>query len=88
MVGKPFVISTLAIGTPDPVNLDRVVTFQKAADSNQRREKDGKFHIAFIRDENSVGPKTIVWRYNSEENRDCEYDVLVSRYAEKLEKTV
>ncbi|PHS03981.1 MAG: hypothetical protein COA88_14615 [Kordia sp.] len=81
-----FTISMLAIGTPDPVNLSRTFTFLKHKSPDQKQSDVGKYQILFVRDENSVSPRETAWKYNNEENRDCEYEALVSKYGVKLEK--
>jgi len=78
-----IVVSTLATGTPDPVNLEQMVTFFK--DKDQRLQPSmGSFKLVFQKGINSAGPKEIVWNYTKEEDRDCEYDKLIEQNGTKL----
>lgn len=83
MTGKPFILSKLAIGDPDPINPKTIVTFLKFEEP--RISSKGRYQIKFIRDENSVGPKELIWKYSKPEDRDCEYDKIKELYGQVVE---
>lgn len=74
---KPFIHSTLAEGDPDPVNYNDVFTFRKTKEISTGKTKS-KFFIEFNRDENSSSPKTIIWKYINECDRNNEFDKILS----------
>jgi len=78
MLDKPFLVSEKGIGSPDPLNMNKVVSFAKHEDDGiQSANKPGRNQIRFTRDENSVGPKEVFWKFESEADRDSEYDKIV-----------
>jgi len=79
-MGVQFVLSTLGTGTPDPVNLEEIVTFTKDQD-NRIQSSENKFKIVFHR---GAQAPDITWKYNKEEDRDCEFDKLVTQHGQKL----
>lgn len=86
---KSLIYSTLALGDPRPVNMSLVYTFIKAEGSDytaKKNSKNGKFQIQFMRTENFLGPKDIVWEYETEEERNCEYNILLECYTNKISK--
>ncbi len=78
-----FIISQLVLGEPGPVNLDEVVTFEKF-DHIQTREDEGRYQIMFLRNEASVGPKQIFWKYAKKCDRNSEYDKLITKHSQTL----
>lgn len=78
-----FVLSTLALGTPDPVNLEEVVTFTKQQD-NRLQSSDSSFKIVFHKGNSGASPIDITWNYSKEEDRDCEFDKLIETHGHKL----
>lgn len=81
---KPFVHSLTAEGTPDPVNFNDVFTF-KAEKEITQGASPAKYFIRFSRDENSVGPKEIIWKYKKECDRDKEYDILLGLISKPIQ---
>jgi hypothetical protein len=63
--------------------MDEVVTFEKFQ-HDQTLEKDGKYQIMFIRNENSVGPKNMFWKYGKECDRDHDYNELMTTISQTL----
>ena len=78
-----FIKSTLVIGTPGPINLDEVITFEKFLDDNTK-EENGKFQIMFVRESSTNSAKYIFWKYASECNRNAEHDKLIELYTVNL----
>lgn len=90
MLGKKFIGSMLASGNADPVNLDLTYTFVKSngADYSGSRPGSGPvFEIHFHQDQGGTGPGIIVWKYDTEENRDIEYNLLLENYVHEVEKS-
>jgi len=70
----PFIHSLTAEGTPSPVNFNDVFTFEKS----DVQVGIAKHSIIFYRDENSVGPKAIEWKYKKICDRNAEYDKVIA----------
>lgn len=83
---KTFVYTELAIGTPDPINLTLITTFYKE-ERIGANVKDGPYQIIFFRDENQAGVRNLVWKYDNEENRNCDFDQLLALAGQSLTKT-
>jgi len=69
----PFIHSLTADGDPSPVNFNDMFTFEKYDNNVITNIKVSKYAIIFYRDENSVGPKEIWWKYKHQCDRDSEY---------------
>ena len=69
-----FIHSTLATGTPTPVNMEVVYFFEKAkgADYSPGKTEENIYQIHFRSSEDYSGPKDILWKYCDE----CIRDVL------------
>jgi hypothetical protein len=78
-----FINSQLVLGQPGPLNIDEVVTFEKF-DHIQTKEDEGRYQIMFIRNESSVGPKEIFWKYAKICDRNSEYEKLVTLCSQTL----
>lgn len=76
-IEKPFVHSITAEGDPDPINYNDVFNFRKDIQITSGPTAP-LFFIVFSRDENSVGPKEITWKYKNECDRNAEYDILLA----------
>ena len=73
-----FATSDLAIGTVEPINLNQMFTFRKEKDHT------GKFVIAFYKADPYLDHQTILWKYSSENHRDCDYETLINNFSYKL----
>jgi hypothetical protein len=72
-----FVKSSTALGTPDPINLDEMFSFQKF-DAVSLREEKGRHQILFLRGNNqNTGARDVYWKYKCKCDRDAEYDKLL-----------
>ncbi len=78
-----FVLSKLGEGTPDPVNLEEIVTFTKQED-NRIQSSASLFKIVFHKSEAGQAPSDITWNYTKKDNRDCEYDKLIDLHGHQL----
>ena len=79
-----YVVSDLAIGIDkEPVNLDVMSTFKKF-DHPSSKKDNGRHQIEFRRENGSVGPSSIFWKYQSESDRDCDFDRLIKQYTNTL----
>ena len=81
---KPFIHSLTAEGTPDPVNFNDVFTFAKDDPVSLQATKS-TFNIIFIRDENSVGPSEIIWKYKNACDRNSEYDLILKLISKPIQ---
>lgn len=75
-----FIHSTLATGTPTPVNMRLVYVFEKAtgADYSPGKTEENIHQIHFRRSEQFSGPKDVIWKYCNSEDRDAEYANIVA----------
>lgn len=78
-----FINTTLALGTPGPLNLAEIATWEKF-ENPKYAEEDGLYQIMFLRDNPTNGGKEVFWKYKSKCNRDSEYDKLVELYTTAL----
>lgn len=83
-----FVTSQLAIGSPGPMNLDEVVTFEKYEHLSVPEHRDGtskgRYQIKFYRNERAIGENTVTWKYATECNRNADYDKLIEQNTQTL----
>lgn len=70
---KTFIHSTVAEGTPDPVNFSECFTFKKFDMPSSGPTASARFQLVFSRTEVSNGPKEVIWKYKSQTDRDAEY---------------
>lgn len=75
---KFFVISSVAKGTVEPVNLSNIYTFRK---QNPNLVNSSDWAIAFYKSEQLADHNTIKWKYDTEEARDCDYKKLINNFA-------
>jgi hypothetical protein len=83
MIQSTIISTDCALGTPAPVNLSLLVTFEKAIQEGVK-EDEGRYQIHFRRIETSFGPKDIVWSYPSKELRDDEYNKIINCLTTKI----
>jgi hypothetical protein len=83
MIQSTIISTDCALGTPAPVNLSLLVTFEQAIQEGIT-ELEGKYQIHFRRIETSFGPKDIVWKYPSKELRDQEYNKIINCLTTKV----
>lgn len=79
-----FVNSERIIAGENPINLDEVITFEKFTDEMVFKEEDGKHQIVFLRNDASVGPKKLFWKYKSECDRDADLQSLIDNNSQTL----
>ncbi len=79
-----FVHSVLPIGTPEPINMELVVTFEKFEHQRVKIEANGRFQIMFIRKDRLIGEKVSYWKYAKECDRDHDFDELVKEFSKTL----
>jgi len=82
---KPFIHSLTAEGDPSPVNFNDVFTFEKAENNVSTINSNPRFSIIFHRDENSVGPKSIEWKYKNECDRNAEHDLVLAKLSNPIQ---
>ena len=80
---KPFIHSSLSEGDHEPINYNEVFTFRKTDQSVIGVAKP-LFYIEFDREENSVGPKTIIWKYIDKCTRNTEYDKIIAMISKPI----
>ena len=84
MLDRTFIITLLTVGKSDPINVTNVVTFLRQEDSAAIAKRNGRFKIEFMHSIDGPNPRVTVWRYEKEEDRDCDFDKIVSVYATEL----
>jgi hypothetical protein len=77
-VSKKFIISDIAKVTCEPVNIDSVYTFRKEKDAS------GTPMISFYKEGTHLGHEPVMWKYNSVEERDCDYNKIIQNYSESI----
>lgn len=72
-----------AKGTVEPVNIELAFTFRK--ESGQI----GKYNwsIAFYKEDPVMEVKPVRWKYETEAERDCDYNQLIANYTESINVT-
>tara|TARA_R110001606_G_C15100212_1_gene619638 strand:+ start:273 stop:527 length:255 start_codon:yes stop_codon:yes gene_type:complete len=80
-----FVTSQLERGNVGPVNLVEVNTFEKF-DHLQTPEDEGRYQIKFYFTSNTTGQKEISWKYNTECDRNSDYEALIQSHTQILNK--
>ena len=76
-----FVKSSRSIIDQGPINLDEIIVFEKFEDQNVKKEENGRYQIHFLRNERSVGPRSLFWKYKDVVDRDADFDALVQQKA-------
>ncbi len=78
-MSTPFIITTLATGTVEPVNIENLYSIRK---ENPTPFNGGnKYSIAFYKNEQSADHNAIKWKYDDEETRDCDYQKIIANFA-------
>jgi hypothetical protein len=77
-ITKQFIISDIAKVTCEPVNIDSVYTFRKEKDAS------GTAMISFYKEGTHLGHEPIMWKYESEAQRDCDYNKIIQKYSESI----
>jgi len=82
---KTFIHSSLAEGTPDPVNFSECFTFKKAETPQQGLTATARYQLVFHRTDGSVSPKEIIWKYKNEADRDAEYTKVLNLISQPIQ---
>ncbi len=82
---KPFIHSLTAEGDPSPVNYNDMFTFEKFDNKITTINNNPRHYIIFHRDENSVGPKVIEWKYMNECDRNAEFDKVIALVSKPIQ---
>ena len=84
-VSKTFIISEIAKTPIDPVNINNMFTFKKQDDIlNVGMTKTTSYVIAFYKADPYLDHNPILWKYESESERDCDYNKLINLYTDKI----
>lgn len=82
---KQFIISDVAIGTVEPVNISNMFTFRKFdPNGNGLGSTSSKYAILFYKAEAYLDHEPIKWNYASESDRDCDYNKIVQLVAQSI----
>lgn len=82
---KNFIISDVAEGTVEPVNVNNIFTFRKSPDSGFGKNK---YTIDFYKDGPNLDSRPISWNYKTKSKRDCDYDKIVALVAQSINEIV
>lgn len=87
---KPFVFPSRAKNNEIPVNLNTTVTFAKQDKPDVRNKAAGtevtkkEYCIMFYSNEVAQEGQVVVWRYNSENCRNSDYNELKAKFSVTL----
>ena len=82
---KNFIISDVADGTVEPVNVNNIFTFRKGPTALFGKVK---YTIDFYKDGPQMDARPISWNYEKESERDCDYAKIVQLVAQSINEVV
>ena len=81
-MSKIFIVTSLAIDTIEPVNLDNIFTVRK--ENPIEFSPDKHYYLSFYKSDISLDHVPLKWKYKTIEDRDCDYNKIITHYSEDI----